>query len=141
MTRRPPGATRFILDNSLLLLGGTVAAIAWANINHDTYDRLAHPLHFWVNDVGIVFFFALAAKEGFEATLPGGSLASPRRALSPLLWRSACRARCVGLRGERARDASCGDSVAGRVVPLARRGMQKGRDYGSAGARRRRTLA
>jgi NhaA family Na+:H+ antiporter len=31
-----------------------------------------------------VFFFALAAKEVFEATLPGGPLASPRRAVSPL---------------------------------------------------------
>ena len=35
------------------------------------YDRATHPLHFWVNDVGMVFFFALAAKEVFEATLPG----------------------------------------------------------------------
>ena len=42
--------------------------------------HVAHPLHFWVNDVGMVFFFALAAKEVFEATLPGGPLASPRRA-------------------------------------------------------------
>ena len=41
-------------------------------------------LHFWINDVGMVFFFAFAAKEVFEATLPGGPLASPRRALSPL---------------------------------------------------------
>jgi NhaA family Na+:H+ antiporter len=32
----------------------------------------------------MVFFFALAAKEVFEATLPGGPLATPRRALSPL---------------------------------------------------------
>jgi NhaA family Na+:H+ antiporter len=32
----------------------------------------------------MVFFFALAAKEVFEATLPGGPLASPRRALPPL---------------------------------------------------------
>ncbi len=31
-----------------------------------------------------MFFFALAAKEVFEATLPGGPLASPRHALSPL---------------------------------------------------------
>jgi len=77
-------AARFILDNSLLLLAGTVAAVAWANIDHATYDHLAHPLHFWVNDVGMVFFFAVAAKEVFEATLPGGPLASPRRALSPL---------------------------------------------------------
>jgi Na+:H+ antiporter, NhaA family len=32
----------------------------------------------------MVLFFALAAKEVFEAMLPGGALASPRRALSPL---------------------------------------------------------
>src|SRR5688572_32920718 len=32
----------------------------------------------------MVFFFALAAKEVFEATLPGGALASVRRALPPL---------------------------------------------------------
>jgi Na+:H+ antiporter, NhaA family len=75
---------RFIVDNSLLLLGGTIAAVAWANIDVASYDRVVHPLHFWVNDVGMVFFFALAAKEVFEATLPGGPLASPRQALSPL---------------------------------------------------------
>jgi NhaA family Na+:H+ antiporter len=73
-----------ILDNSLLLLAGTAAAVVWANLDLASYDRVAHPLHFWVNDVGMVFFFALAAKEVFEATLPGGPLASPRRALSPL---------------------------------------------------------
>jgi Na+:H+ antiporter, NhaA family len=75
---------RFIFDNSLLLLAGTAAAVVWANLDLASYDGVAHPLHFWVNDVGMVFFFALAAKEVFEATLPGGSLATPRRALSPL---------------------------------------------------------
>jgi Na+:H+ antiporter, NhaA family len=74
----------FIFDNSLLLLAGTIVAVAWANIDPASYDRVAHPLHFWVNDVAMVFFFALAAKEVFEATLPGGPLASPRLALSPL---------------------------------------------------------
>jgi NhaA family Na+:H+ antiporter len=72
------------LENSLLLVVGTVAAVIWANVDLGGYDDIAHPLHFWVNDVGMVFFFALAAKEVFEATLPGGPLASPRRALSPL---------------------------------------------------------
>jgi NhaA family Na+:H+ antiporter len=71
-------------DNSLLLLAGTIAAVLWANIDVTSYRRISHPLHFWVNDVGMVFFFALAAKEVFEATLPGGALASPRQALSPL---------------------------------------------------------
>src|SRR5918998_5412902 len=78
------GLARFVLDNSLLLLGGTIAAVVWANLDFRGYDRVAHPLHFVVNDIGMVFFFALAAKEVFEATLPGGALASPRRAVSPL---------------------------------------------------------
>jgi NhaA family Na+:H+ antiporter len=75
---------RLVLDNSLLLLAGTMVAVVWANVDVETYEHLAHPLHFWVNDVGMVFFFALAAKEIFEATLPGGALASPRHAIAPL---------------------------------------------------------
>jgi len=59
-------------------------AVLWANVDLSSYDAVAHPLPFWVNDVGMVFFFALATKEVFEATLPGGPLASPRRAVSPL---------------------------------------------------------
>ena len=84
MTDAKSNVARFILENSLLLLAGTAAAVVWANVDWRSYDTVAHPLHFWVNDVGMVFFFALAAKEVFEATLPGGPLASPRRALSPL---------------------------------------------------------
>ena len=76
---------RFIFDNSLLLVAGTIAAVTWANVDFASYDRATHPLHFWVNDVGMVFFFALAAKEVFEATLPGGPLASPRQAMAPLV--------------------------------------------------------
>jgi NhaA family Na+:H+ antiporter len=62
-----------------------VAAVVWANVDVASYDVVAHPLHFWVNDVGMVFFFALAAKEVFEATLPGGALAAGRQAASPLI--------------------------------------------------------
>ena len=75
---------RIVFENSLLLLAGTVVAVLWANLDLSSYAAVAHPLHFWVNDVGMVFFFALATKEVFEATLPGGPLASPRRAVSPL---------------------------------------------------------
>jgi NhaA family Na+:H+ antiporter len=77
-------AVRFVFDNSILLLAGTVIAVVWANLDTAGYDRATHPLHFLVNDVGMVFFFALAAKEVFEATLPGGPLASLRQAASPL---------------------------------------------------------
>jgi len=74
----------FVLKNSLLLLIGAAAAVLWANLDSSSYRAVSHPLHFWVNEIGMVFFFALAAKEVFEATLPGGSLASSRRAFAPL---------------------------------------------------------
>jgi NhaA family Na+:H+ antiporter len=75
----------FILDNSLLLIAGTVAALIWANTAPASYEQFAHSWHFIVNDIGMVFFFALATKEVFEATLPGGALASPRESAVPLL--------------------------------------------------------
>lgn len=74
-----------VLDYSLLLLLGAVAGFAWANVAPETYTRVVGVLHFAVNDVGMAFFFAIAAKEVVEATLPGGPLASPRRAAVPLL--------------------------------------------------------
>ena len=58
----------------------------WANVDPASYERFAHgPIHFATNDIGMVFFFALAAKEIIEARLPGGPLASPREAAVPLL--------------------------------------------------------
>ncbi len=76
---------QFILDNSLLLVAGTALALVWANTAHDSYEHLAHALHFLVNDIAMVFFFGLAAKEVFEAMLPGGPLSSPRQAAVPVL--------------------------------------------------------
>lgn len=75
----------FVIDNSLLLVAGTAAALLWANLAHESYGRFAHVLHFAVNDVGMVFFFALATKEIVEATRPGGPLSSPREAAVPML--------------------------------------------------------
>ena len=76
----------FTIDNSLLLVLGTVTALVWANVDLHSYEGVTHgPLHFIVNDIGMVFFFALAAKEIIEARLPGGPLASPREAAVPLL--------------------------------------------------------
>jgi NhaA family Na+:H+ antiporter len=75
---------RFFIDNSLLLVAGTVAALIWANTAGASYERFAHAWHFAVNDVGMVFFFALAAKEVFEATRPGGALSSPRESAVPI---------------------------------------------------------
>src|SRR5688572_12357659 len=80
------GVWAFVLDNSLLLVAGTLIALIWANFSHDTYEQFVHGrIHFAVNDIGMVFFFALAMKEISEAMLPGGPLASPREAAVPLL--------------------------------------------------------
>lgn len=79
------GLWSFVLDNSLLLIAGALTALVWANTAHDSYEHFSHAVHFVVNDIGMVFFFALATKEIVEATLPGGPLASPREAAVPLL--------------------------------------------------------
>jgi NhaA family Na+:H+ antiporter len=75
----------FIFDNSLLLMAGALAAIVWANVNLEQYAAIAHAGHFAVNDIAMVFFFALATKEVFEAMLPGGPLSSPREGAVPIL--------------------------------------------------------
>jgi NhaA family Na+:H+ antiporter len=79
-----PGWFRAVIDNSLLLIAGAVTALVWANLNEPSYHDASHLIHFAVNDVGMVFFFALATKEVVEATLPGGSLSSPREAGLPV---------------------------------------------------------
>jgi len=80
-----PGLWAFVIDNSLLLVAGTLAALIWANTSPGSYEHFAHALHFAVNDVGMVFFFAIAVTEIVEATLPGGPLASVRQAAVPLM--------------------------------------------------------
>src|SRR5262245_60840381 len=87
MTRHTAAAwlSAFIFDNSLLLAAGTIAGLTWANVDHSSYSRVSQALEFVVNDIGMVFFFALAVKEIIEAMLPGGALASPRQAAVPIL--------------------------------------------------------
>jgi NhaA family Na+:H+ antiporter len=77
-------ATKTFVDNSGLLILGTLIALVWANVERYSYIGFSHYLHFAVNDIGMAFFFALAAKEVTEATAPGGALHSPRRAAMPL---------------------------------------------------------
>ncbi|HET9371661.1 MAG TPA: Na+/H+ antiporter NhaA [Vicinamibacterales bacterium] len=78
-------ALKLIIDNSLLLIVGAVTALVWANVSPATYEDGTHGVvHFLVNDVGMVFFFALATKEVVEAMLPGGALSSPRKASVPI---------------------------------------------------------
>jgi NhaA family Na+:H+ antiporter len=77
--------TKVFVENSGLLVLGSIVALAWANLDRQTYTRVAQALHFAVNDIGMAFFFALATKEVVEATAPGGALHSLRRAALPLI--------------------------------------------------------
>jgi len=81
---RPAAVLQFLLDNSLLLVVGALAGLAWANAAPASYERVSHLLAFGVNDIGMVFFFGLMTKEVYEATLPGGPLASRREAAVPI---------------------------------------------------------
>jgi NhaA family Na+:H+ antiporter len=76
--------SKFILDYLLALPAGCVAALVWANTLPDSYYRFARAATFPVNDIGMVFFFALITKEVAEATVPGGALHSWRRAALPV---------------------------------------------------------
>ena len=89
MAARLAAATRllqFILDNSLLLLGGALAAPDLGEHRRlGSYGRFTQVALFVVNDVAMVFFFGLVTKEVVEAMLPGGPLSKPREAAMPVL--------------------------------------------------------
>jgi len=74
----------YVIEHSLVLAVGSAIGLVWANTSDaGRYYRIAARLAFLVNDVGMVFFFALAAKEIVEATSPGGALHTWRRAALP----------------------------------------------------------
>jgi NhaA family Na+:H+ antiporter len=77
-------ASRLIFDYLLALPVGCAAALAWANTLPESYYRFAHATAFVVNDIGMVFFFALIVKEVVEATVSGGALHPWRRATLPV---------------------------------------------------------
>jgi hypothetical protein len=65
-----PHLSRFALEHLLLLPLGAAVALVWANTAAESY-RLTYAIAFAVNDVAMVFFFALMTKEVVEATAPG----------------------------------------------------------------------
>jgi NhaA family Na+:H+ antiporter len=86
--RVPPPLHRslhYVLEHALPLPIGAAVALLWANVSPVSYASFAHALEFPVNDIGMVFFFALAAKEVVEATAPGGALHTWRRAALPCI--------------------------------------------------------
>jgi Na+:H+ antiporter, NhaA family len=82
---RVPRLSRFALEHLLLLPLGASIAMVWVNTAPESYYRFTYAIAFAVNDVAMVFFFALMTKEVVEATSPGGVLHPWRRALLPVI--------------------------------------------------------
>ncbi len=112
MSSTKKGFVNFLQEFSIPLIAGVFAALLAANLAPHAYHHwfgeihgggdhggehgevfnfgfamFGHTvgLHFLVNDVFMVFFFGIAAKEITEAALPGGSLNPIKNAISPLL--------------------------------------------------------
>lgn len=80
-----PALSTFAVEHLLLLPIGAAAALVWANVFPESYYRFSFSATLAVNDVAMVFFFALVAKEIVEATAPGGVLHPWRRVLLPMV--------------------------------------------------------
>ncbi len=87
-------------EYSLPLILGVVVGIAFANLKFDLYSDIVHyspfgkdasilgrhlDFEFFINEVFMVFFFGIAAKEITQAILPGGTLNPVSRAINPLM--------------------------------------------------------
>lgn len=81
-----------IREYSVPLILGVVIALFWANINTESYLEFLHfklwdgfSFHFFVNDIFMVFFFAMAAVEITRSLMNGGALNPIKMAVTPLL--------------------------------------------------------
>jgi len=93
------GLINILQEFSVPLLSGVVVAMIWANLDHESYEHVIHwvPIadfkvfghlvtHHWlVNDIFMVFFFGIAAKEITESCLPGGNLNPISKSINPLM--------------------------------------------------------
>jgi NhaA family Na+:H+ antiporter len=105
MTENKKGFIHLLQEFSIPLIAGVFAGLIAANVAPDWYVYVFGGSHgdphwelpghltifghhitpyFLINDIFMVFFFGIAAKEITEAALPGGSLNPPRKAINPL---------------------------------------------------------
>src|SRR5262245_23354588 len=99
MARRVRASIDLLQEFSIPLITGIAVAMLAANFAPEAYANTLHwmpfrhfsvfghalTFHFLVNDVFMVFFFGIAAKEITESCLPGGSLNPVGKAINPLL--------------------------------------------------------
>ncbi len=105
----------FLQEYSIPLILGVIVGLVWANLHFDSYYRIVefdfwnfgqgpflddgehHDLndfyvfgkhvsfHFLINEMFMVFFFGIAAKEITESVLPGGALNPLPKAINPIM--------------------------------------------------------
>jgi Na+:H+ antiporter, NhaA family len=80
-----PRLSRFVSEHLLLLPIGAGLALLWVNVLPTSYYEFRYKFAFAVNDVAMVLFFAVIAKEVVEATIPGGVLHQWRRTIVPVI--------------------------------------------------------
>ncbi|MAB80710.1 MAG: sodium:proton antiporter [Planctomycetes bacterium] len=105
MKPKKPGYVNLLQEFSIPLIAGVLVALVHANLGWESYEKIVYwnpfaelfgpewgvvfhhetTLHFLINDIFMVFFFGIAAKEITESILPGGSLNPIGKALNPLL--------------------------------------------------------
>ena len=85
MRKTIPRLSRFAVEHLLLLPLGALIALVWVNTAPESYYSFTYAISFAVNDVAMMIFFALIAKEIVEATAPGGVLHTWRRAMLPVI--------------------------------------------------------
>ncbi len=92
--------TNILQEFSIPLIVGVVAGLVAANVDQHFYEKLVgaevfghsakvfgHSVtaHFLINEIFMVFFFGVAAKEITESVLPGGPLNPIPKAVNPLM--------------------------------------------------------
>ena len=92
--------TNILQEFSIPLIIGVLAGLVVANLDHHFYEKLVDfhlfgkgtevfgrsvTVHFLINEIFMVFFFGVAAKEITESVLPGGALNSIAKAINPLM--------------------------------------------------------
>ncbi|MFV9511138.1 Na+/H+ antiporter NhaA [Tepidibacillus sp. LV47] len=77
---------------SIPLISGVIVALIWANLSPESYKSFVYgklfgefDFHFFVNDIFMVFFFAIAAVEITQSFMPGGALNPIKKAVNPLM--------------------------------------------------------
>ena len=97
---QPRSFIDLIQEYSIPLIVGVIAGLAVANLAPHFYEELVDyrifgenatvfgrhfTFHFLINEIFMVFFFGIAAKEVTESVLPGGALNPIQRAINPIM--------------------------------------------------------